>query len=55
MFGRRFHTPDGERAVLISLTASVGMIILTIVGLWMWKILARIAEAMFNASPIEIP
>ncbi len=55
MLTRRSQNMAGEEGVLMSLAISLGMIILTAVGLWMWKVLARIAEAMFILPPSEMP
>jgi hypothetical protein len=46
---------NGEEAVVISLAISLGMIGLTILGWWLWKIFARIAEVMFTLPPGEMP
>lgn len=55
MLRRRSYNRDGEEAVLISLATSIGMIILTVVGWWMWKIFARIAEALLPIPPGNAP
>lgn len=55
MLKQSSHNMEGEESVVISLAISLGMIILTAVGLWMWKIIARIAEAMFILPPSEMP
>jgi uncharacterized iron-regulated membrane protein len=46
---------DGELGVLISLVVSLGMIILTVTGWWLWKILAAIAPVLSGVSSIEMP
>jgi len=46
---------DGELGVLISLAVSLGMVILTVTGWWLWKILAAIAPGLSDLSLIEIP
>lgn len=55
MLKQSSHNMDGEDGVVISLAVSLGMIILTGVGLWTWKTLARIAEAMSILPPSEMP
>ena len=55
MLKQSSHNMDGEDGVVISLAISLGMIILTVVGLWMWKILARVAETMVILPPGEMP
>lgn len=49
------HNRDREDGTIISLVISLGMIILTAVGWWLWKIFARIAETMFTLPPGEMP
>jgi len=44
-----------ETGVAISLAISVGMIFLALIGWWLWRLLAPIAEAMFATTPIEMP
>jgi hypothetical protein len=34
---RRIHDHAGEEVVLMSLIISIGMIALTVVGLWLWQ------------------
>lgn len=46
---------DGELGVLISLAVSLGMVILTVTGWWLWKILAAIAPVLSGVSSIEMP
>lgn len=46
---------DGEIGVLISLAVSLGMVILTVAGWWLWKILAAIAPVLSGVSSIELP
>lgn len=46
---------DGEIDVLISLAVSLGIVILTVAGWWLWKILAAIAPVLSGVSSIEIP
>ena len=46
---------DGEIGVLISLAVSLGMVILTVAGWWLWKILAAIAPVLSGGSSIELP
>ncbi|NOS82345.1 MAG: hypothetical protein HOP32_12265 [Nitrospira sp.] len=45
----------GEIGVLISLVVSLGMVVLTITGWWLWKILTAIAPSLSDLSLIEIP
>jgi hypothetical protein len=45
----------GEEGTLMSLAISLGMVILAILGWWLWKILARIASAISGISLIETP
>lgn len=44
-----------EEGVLLSLGISLGMILLAVIGWWMWKILVPIMEAMFTLPPGEMP
>ncbi len=54
--GRKWlRDTEGEEGVIISLALSVGLVILAAVGWWAWKVLARIAEAMFILPPGEMP
>jgi len=46
---------DGEFDVLISLVVSVGLVLLTVAGWWLWKILAAIAPVLSSVSSIEMP
>jgi hypothetical protein len=55
MLTRRSHNTDGEERVIISLAISLGMIILAVLGLWLWKVLAPIALVLSGLSPIEMP
>lgn len=55
MLKQSSHNMDGKDGIVISLAISLGMIILTAVGLWMWKIIARTVEAMFILPPSEMP
>lgn len=44
-----------ELGVLISLVVSLGMIILAIIGWWMWKFLAGFVDVMSGTATVEIP
>lgn len=55
MRNRRQHGVREELGVLISLAVSLGMIILTVVGWWLWKTIPALAEAIFFVSSVEIP
>lgn len=55
MINRRSHHMEGELGVIISLAVSLGMIILTIVGLWIWQTFPLIVEAMTSNTLIDIP
>lgn len=55
MLTRRSQNMSGEEGVLMSLAISLGMVILAILGWWLWKVLARIVEAMFILPPSELP
>lgn len=46
---------NGELGVLISLAVSVGMVLLTVLGWWLWKILAASAPVLSSVSSIEMP
>ena len=46
---------DGELGVLISLVISLRMVILTVTGWWLWKILAAITLVLSGVSSIELP
>jgi hypothetical protein len=55
MLNHRQHRMQEELGVLISLVVSVGMILLTVLGWWLWKILAAIAPVLSGVSSIEAP
>lgn len=55
MLTRRSQNMAGEEGVLMSLAISLGMVILAILGWWLWKVLAQIASALSGVSPIEMP
>jgi hypothetical protein len=55
MIKRYPQSMQEESGVMISLAISIGMIILAVVGWWMWKIFAPIAQAIFAISPSEVP
>lgn len=46
---------DGELGVLISLVVSLGMIILTVVGWWLWNTFPGFMGAVMSVSSVEIP
>jgi hypothetical protein len=52
---RRFSELEDEASVFLSLVVSCGMILVAILGWWMWKIFAQIGEAMVAITSIEIP
>lgn len=55
MFNRRPHCVWEELGVLISLVVSLGMVILTAVGWWLWKTVPDTIEAMWCMRSLEIP
>ncbi|TKS60146.1 MAG: hypothetical protein EWM73_03196 [Nitrospira sp.] len=46
---------DGELGVLISLAVSLGMVILTVAGWWLWNTFPGLMEAVTSVSSVEIP
>lgn len=48
------HSAREELGVLISLVISLGMIILPILGWWMWTFLAEIVDFMSAMASVEI-
>ncbi|MEK6804589.1 MAG: hypothetical protein AABZ34_18300 [Nitrospirota bacterium] len=46
---------DGERGVLISLAVSLGMVILTVAGWWLWNTFPGLMGAVMSVSSVEIP
>ena len=55
MLNHRQRRTQEELGVLISLVMSVGTIVLTVTGWWLWKILAAIAPVLSGVSSIELP
>jgi len=55
MMPRRSQNIAGEEGVLMSLAISFGMLILAVLGLWLWKVLAQIAPVLSGVSSIEMP
>lgn len=52
------HSPRrlaGEGSVVISLSVSLGMVLVTIAGLWLWKLLAPIAGLLLADGPADLP
>jgi hypothetical protein len=52
---RRPHDRDGEEKVIISLVISLGMIILAVLGWWLWNVLAPIGPALSDVTLVEMP
>lgn len=57
MRNRRQHGVREELGVLISLAVSLGMIILAVAGLWLWRIISPITHTAFlrhgsRANPV---
>lgn len=46
---------EGELGVLISLAVSLGMIILTVVGWWLWNTFPSLMEAVMSVSSLGMP
>lgn len=46
---------DGELGVFISLVVSLGMVILTIIAWWLWKVFPESVGAMLLMRSIELP
>lgn len=55
MLDRRQSCLRDELAVLISLVISLGMIILTVVGWWLWNTFPDLIGAVMSVSSAEIP
>ena len=55
MINRRQHRMQEELGVLISLAVSLGMIILTVVGWWLWGTFPGLMGAVMSVSSVEIP
>jgi hypothetical protein len=51
----RFSELEDEAPVFLSLVVSCGMILVSILGWWMWKIFAQIGEAMVAITSLAIP
>ncbi|MBI4001574.1 MAG: hypothetical protein HY348_07305 [Nitrospira defluvii] len=46
---------DGELDVLISLVVSVGMVLLTVLGWWLWNTFPGLIGAVMSVSSVGIP
>ena len=46
---------DGELGVLVSLVVSLGMVVLTVVGWWLWNTVPGLMGAVTSVSSLEIP
>jgi hypothetical protein len=55
MLTRHSHKWDGEERVVISLAIALGIVILAVLGLWLWKVVAPTAPALADRPPIEMP
>lgn len=55
VINRHHHCVREELGVLISLVLSLGMILLTIFGVWLWRIFEQIREAAVAMTSIGIP
>lgn len=55
MINRRHHCVREELGVLISLVLSLGMILLAIFGLWLWRIFEQIGKASVAITSVELP
>lgn len=55
MLNRGQHRVQEELSVLISLVVSLGMIILTVVGWWLWNTFPSLMGAVMSVSSVEMP
>jgi hypothetical protein len=46
---------SGEGSVILSLSVSLGIVLLTIAGLWLWKLLAPVAGLILADGPADPP
>ncbi len=55
MLNRRRHCLREEPGVLISLVVSIGMVLLTVLGWWLWNTFPGLMGAVMSVSSVEIP